>query len=714
MKPKTERDEISKDSNATFIEPGFLENERNPTETIDLNSLFEPDVSVSGAFDLREVKTTSFGKLLEALPTPAMLLDWDGYVCFANSASVSIAQDGDLVGAHMTNLFRDEDTRSSVMDALDQVCVSRKPHILESQLGIGSRNIWARTHFRSMRIGRDRSILALVEDLTLERRQILINQKHAQELERKVQDRTVELSDAISRLESEIEDRKLAQAKLKNAALELRKFIDTANAPIFGIDVNGRITEWNQKAERITGYKLSEVQGRKLVDDFIASDHASSVAAVLDKALQGMGSENFEARLNTSDKKHVFVLLNATARMDAQNNIIGVWGVGQDVTDLISNRDRLEQMVQVRTKELRRSLKDTARAKDRIDGILRSVADGLIVTGNDHKVALMNKAAEDLLTARFEEVRGLPITSLVEDENLRTKLLANLNSPRPVSEFDCPLSEPGTDKLRILRARTSSIIDGNGKKQGQVTTLRDVTREREVDRLKTEFISTAAHELRTPLTSILGFSELLVNDDTIEQGEQVTYLTYINEQSHRLAKIIDELLDISRIESGRGFKLTKTGLRAPDFVMKLEPIIRETYKENIFTFERDGDALELDGDRAKIEQAIFNVVNNAVKYSAPGSSVGVSCRTDPEKATITISDNGKGMTADQVDQIFDKFYRGEYSNTAVEGVGLGMTIVKHIMEAHDGKVVAESEPGRGTRVTLTLPAKNACSALAFQ
>lgn len=691
-------------SGIQVIDTSFMEESGTPTETIDLNSLFEPDVSVSGAYDLREVKATSFGKLLEAVPIPSMLLDWDGYVCFTNSACLLMAPDpGDPVGLHMTHLVEDEESRISVEEALEQVCVSRKPRVLEATLGVDPKRIWARISFRSMRIGKDRSILALVEDLTLERRRILLDKKHKEELEQKVQSRTAELSRAVSLLKSEIEDRKLAQARSRSAARELRRLIDTANAPIFGIDAQGRINEWNQKAENITGYKLSEAQGRDLVNEFIARDHADSVSEVLEKALNGTGSENFEAPLITWDGKRVMVLMSATPRTDDQDNVIGVVSVGQDVTDIIAHRAELERMVEVRTKELRKSLEDTAKAKDRIDGILKSVADGLIVTDNQNAVILMNKAAEALLGVKLEDVKRAALGSLVDDERLRRKLISNLESSRRVSEFDCPLPDPRGGKSRVFRARTSSISDQEGKKQGMVTIFRDVTRQREVDRLKTEFISTAAHELRTPLTSILGFSELLVNDDSIEEQDKVVYLTYINEQSHKLAKIIDELLDISRIESGKGFKLSKAPMMAPEFVLRLSRIIEETYPEHNFIFQSQGEPVEFHGDKTKLEQAIFNIVSNSAKYSNAGSDITLTCSTGPDKIFLTVSDQGRGMTPDQVEQIFDKFYRGEYSNTATEGVGLGMTIVKHIVDAHGGHVEAMSAPGKGTDVVVSIP-----------
>ncbi len=704
MKAKTKGPDFIDRIADPFSDESHTDESRNPTETIDLNSLFEPDVNVSGSFNLNEVKTTSFGKLLQALPIPALLLDWDGYVCFANRAWEQKAGDDESpVGLSVRDLFIDDASKIEAEEIFDAVCISRKPQAIEANLTLGLNEIWARVHLRSMRIGKDRSILALIEDLTLERRQILQKQKLSEELEQKVQDRTRELSKAISMLKTEIDERKEAESKLDSAVEELRNLIQTANAPIFGIDRHGRITEWNQKAEKITGHKFSEIKGKKLLEEFISSDHVESVSEILDKALNGLETENFEAAFNTRNSGKVMILLNATRRRNSEGKIIGVVGVGQDVTDLIAHQNQLQEMVDIRTHELSRSLEDTAKAKDRIDTILKSVADGLIVTKTDGTVALMNRAAESLLGIDFHDVKDKPISHSIDDIDLRKKIALNMRNPNPNKSFDIPTIDPVKHKQRILRAKNSLIIDNFGQKRGVVTTLRDVTREREVDRLKTEFISTAAHQLRTPLTSILGFSELLHTDETIEEEEKGVFLRYINEQAHKLAKIIDELLDISRIESGRGFKLTVSDMTAPDFVMELAPVLRQTYKDQRFAFTKQGESVGFSGDKGKLEQAIFNIVDNSVKYSNSGEKIHILCETGPDSFSVTVTDEGFGMTQDQIEHVFDKFYRGDASDSAIDGVGLGMTIVKSIVDAHNGAISIKSKLGKGSTVSFTVP-----------
>ena len=363
----------------------------------------------------------------------------------------------------------------------------------------------------------------------------------------------------------------------------------------------------------------------------------------------------------------------------------------------------LEEKVAERTMEVHKALEDTAQARDRIDGIIKSVADGLIVTDMYNQVILMNRAAEDLLGVRLSEVIDRPIDFAIEDETLRDRVRSTLEKKTTGYEFDFELSGDDLKHPRIMRARTSVIYDKQGEQTGIVTIMHDVTQEREVDRMKTEFISTAAHELRTPLTSIQGFSEILLTRDDLNLEEEKRFLSYINKQSVSLANIIGDLLDVSRIESGRGFAVNKVFCSASDVIRDVIPYFQEHYKKHRFEMILSEEPVKLYIDKEKVEQVFKNLFSNAVKYSPEGGVIRVAGEIADDYYQVSVEDQGIGMTPEQVDKIFDKFYRVDASSMAIEGTGLGMTIVKHIVEAHGGKVWVESELGRGTTVRFTIP-----------
>ena len=363
----------------------------------------------------------------------------------------------------------------------------------------------------------------------------------------------------------------------------------------------------------------------------------------------------------------------------------------------------LEEKVEERTREVNAALKDTAEARDRIDGIVKSVADGLIVTDTHNNVILMNRAAEDLLGVRLSEVIDRPIEYAIEEQTLREKVRDTLDKKSTGYFFDFHIAGDDPKHPRIMRARTSVIYDSERKETGIVTIMHDVTHEREVDRMKTEFISTAAHELRTPLTSIQGFSEILMTRDDLGLEEQKKFLSYINKQSVGLTNIINDLLDISRIESGRGFALNKLLYNATDSIKNVIPYFQEQYKGHRFEVVPLEEPLELYADKEKMEQVFKNLLSNAAKYSPGGGLICVTEKVSMGNYVVTVEDNGVGMTPEQLEKVFDKFYRVDASDTGIEGTGLGMTIVKHIVEAHNGQITLKSEPGKGTIVTFTVP-----------
>jgi len=363
----------------------------------------------------------------------------------------------------------------------------------------------------------------------------------------------------------------------------------------------------------------------------------------------------------------------------------------------------LENMVEERTKELNRALFDMGEARDRIDGIIKSVADGLIVTDMYHRIILMNRAAEDLLGVRFSESINRSIDAAVRDKTLLEQIKYAVGKKGAAHQFDFELSGEVERHPRIMRARTSMMEDRHGKSTGIIIIIHDVTYECELDRIKTEFISTAAHELRTPLTSVQGFSELLMTRDNIAEDERIKFTSYINRQARNLAAIISDLLDIARIESGKGFSLNKTSVDVCEIVAELLPYYEALSKKHTFAVTIPDKAITLMADREKIEQILENVFSNAIKYSPNGGVIRVTVAKAEDTCFISVEDEGMGMTPEQVDRIFDRFYRVDTTNTAVTGTGLGMSIVKYLIEAHGGTVRVESRYNKGTKVWLELP-----------
>ena len=260
------------------------------------------------------------------------------------------------------------------------------------------------------------------------------------------------------------------------------------------------------------------------------------------------------------------------------------------------------------------------------------------------------------------------------------------------------LERPTRRVLEIgLREGTTPVIS-------QVLSLRDVTHETLVDQMKSEFLSMAAHELRTPMASIYGFAELLMRRK-LSPDKQQEVLQTIHRQSELMVSIVNELLDLARIEARRGLDLELQTLDLGTLVRDVIGDFKTPEGRERPEFVDDAVPAAAQVDRNKMRQAIGNVISNAYKYSSPGSPVAVRIVRESgavPRVGIEIADRGIGMTADQLARVSERFYRADASGN-VPGTGLGMSIVKEIIELLGGRLEMRSEPGQGTVVTLWLP-----------
>jgi len=230
----------------------------------------------------------------------------------------------------------------------------------------------------------------------------------------------------------------------------------------------------------------------------------------------------------------------------------------------------------------------------------------------------------------------------------------------------------------------------------------------QMDRMKSEFISMAAHELRTPLAAIMGFTELIRHPQqfgTFSQEQTDEFLDEIYDRGEALEKIISDLLDISRIESGKPIELDLQEFPLEMIFGKAVEFFRAHYASHTFLLDLPEGARELTlrADRYRINQVLENLLSNAAKYSPKGRQVTLRCQALPGEWTVSVIDQGIGMTPEQVERIFDKFYRADSSDSAVSGLGLGMSIARQIVETHGGRIWVNSVKEEGTSITFTLP-----------
>ncbi len=354
---------------------------------------------------------------------------------------------------------------------------------------------------------------------------------------------------------------------------------------------------------------------------------------------------------------------------------------------------------------LKKALADARRVGAKIEAILRSVADGLIFTDMENRIILMSASAEVMLGKPLDSVFSQPIAAALENQHLAEELLAIQSGAKEESLVDLELPGEKEDETRTLQAKPAVVKDGDGMKVGVITLLRDVSQERELDRMKREFIATAAHELRTPLTAVMGFSELLLNNNDFDKDQQSKYLSIIHKKSEVLGKIVGDLLDLARVDSGRLIQLKKDWADIGSIIGRCTADYQRACPEHHFETVVPEMPLMVFLDDRKLFQVMENLLGNAVKFSPPEGLIRVVCEVSEADLRISVSDEGVGMSSAQVERVFDKFYRVDASSTAKEGLGLGMAIVKNIIEAHGCQIWVDSEVGKGTKVTFTLPGR---------
>ncbi|MBI5044165.1 MAG: PAS domain-containing protein [Nitrospirae bacterium] len=366
----------------------------------------------------------------------------------------------------------------------------------------------------------------------------------------------------------------------------------------------------------------------------------------------------------------------------------------------------LEQKVEERTEELNNSkeelettLEMVLEEKLKIETIIHGIADGVMVTDKDHKIITINPAAKRMFG-----------NSLPFDQKELIAILEQLSKGGRKAYFReiNILNAAGEDT--ILKMTSSAIFHRNREPVGIVSVFHDITQLKMLDKMKSDFVSNVSHELRTPLSSIKGSVDNMLDGITGEVNEkQQQYLLRIRNNTDRLIRLINELLDLSRIESGRiRLKLSPVLLMdvVRDAAESLIPVAKE--KEIEFIIPNEGVAYTVMVDKDKLSQILTNLLDNAIKFSKPNGKVEIHIeKYDADFIKVSVADNGEGIPEKDRERIFDRFYQVNSNSTVkAKGTGLGLPIVRSLVEIHGGRIWVNSKPGEGSKFSFTLPLYN--------
>ena len=363
--------------------------------------------------------------------------------------------------------------------------------------------------------------------------------------------------------------------------------------------------------------------------------------------------------------------------------------------------------IQKGTEIIKKKYKKLGIEKKQTEAVIRSIAEGLVVVNENGEVLLMNPAAEKLLGAKKEQKIGKSILKDLKDEQL-ISLATKPQGEEGKERVGMELSSGGEETKKVLRASTAVIENEYGKTVGMVSVLSDVTKQRELDQMKSDFVSKVSHELRTPIVTTQNSISLLLNKTTgpLTQ-DQEKFLTIAQRNLKRLSLLINDILDLSKIDASK-MKMEF----APHSIEKLIDEVCDTLvtwaKAKTIKIEKriQKNIPEVNLDFNRMIQVLNNIIGNAVKFTSKDGIVIVEAGLDgvQKNVLVSVADTGVGIAKENLSRVFDKFQQvGERVVTDIGGTGLGLSIAKEIIGLHGGKIWAESEKKQGAKFFFTLP-----------
>lgn len=345
--------------------------------------------------------------------------------------------------------------------------------------------------------------------------------------------------------------------------------------------------------------------------------------------------------------------------------------------------------------------------KEELESIIESVYAGLIVINSAGRIIQLNASARTMLGITNGDVTSKVYTDVIVHERVNEILRLSLEDANELAEEVSITLPEDEDEEKIYQVQSALVRGEDQQTIGVVAILNDITEIRSIERMKTAFVSTVSHELRTPLTAIKGFISTLIQDEDgtfYDFQTQREFYSIIDTECDRLTRLISDLLNVSRIEDGRALDLNPKPVTLAPLIEKVASVQRSyTSKHEVIT-DIQGELPVIVADEDKVEQIFTNLTNNAIKYSPQGGDVTISAKVDGDVVRFSVTDQGLGIPKEHLAKVFDRFHRIDNRDTRkVGGTGIGLYLVKHLVEAHGGRIWIESEVGKGSSFIFELP-----------
>ena len=354
--------------------------------------------------------------------------------------------------------------------------------------------------------------------------------------------------------------------------------------------------------------------------------------------------------------------------------------------------DWLRREVKRTTSSLVEKAEISETERNKLEAIIANIQDGVIVIDQHKNILLVNRMIREIFNLDGKETVGKPLVDVIPNADLKALMIRSNEGPLKYHEINF-------DDGRVFNAQYTPI-----PKIGAAVTMQDISYLKELDRLKSDFIHTVSHDLRSPLTSILGYTELIERTGPLNEN-QTEFIKRLQGSIQHITALVNDLLDLGRLEAGFDTRRETVHLES---VLKysLDMFDAQIKKKDIqLTTDISNDLQPLRANPIRIRQMMDNLVGNAIKYTPNEGSIHVSISMQDTQIILKVEDTGPGIPLDEQVHVFEKFYRATNAPEGVEGSGLGLSIVKSIVESHQGRVWVESRIGKGSLFTVLLPAQ---------
>lgn len=487
------------------------------------------------------------------------------------------------------------------------------------------------------------------------------------------------------RIASAIENARLYTQAQKTIETELRlaSIVEFSDDAIVSKNLDGIITSWNKSAERVFGYSSSEAIG-KHITLIIPKNLWPEEKNIISNIKRGRHIHHYETVRVRKDGKQIFVSLTISPIKNSRGEIIGASKIARDITDKKKTENELTHLASV----------------------VETSSDAILSTTLDNVLLSWNKGAEEMYGYTAEEIIGHNIVDFVIPQKKVEELEGILKRIRRGEQIQALETVRLTkDKKEIdVSATISPVTDPQGDIIGVSSIVRNISVQKEQEKLKDEFISMASHELKTPITSMKMFLDILSNYLGEEDSNAQSYVKRIKDQTNKMRDLVNDLLDVSRIGTGK-LRFTNEKFQLDEVVDDTIESIRPAAKKHTLVF-KNSDSLPVYGDKFRIYQVITNLLNNAIKYSPKGNKVIITAKAIDGEAVVSVQDFGIGIAKGKEEKIFEKLYQvTDTEEKTFPGLGMGLYISKEIIDGHNGKMWVKSIKGKGSTFYFSLKLK---------